>query len=88
MQILGVLILLGILAFLLIAAFYLSSTQKIHNQSESSLDDFYRSSGVGNVVDANKFIRRIPSTGAHRRHAREQHRKQRHGQPGLHDDVE
>lgn len=52
MQWLGLLILLGILALLFLAAMYFGGTQKTSGRrSGSSLDDFYRSKGMGNVLE-------------------------------------
>ncbi|HEV2472447.1 MAG TPA: hypothetical protein VGT44_18470 [Ktedonobacteraceae bacterium] len=82
MQLIGILILIGVLALLLIGVFYLGSTQKTHTPPESSLDDFYRSTGFGNVVDANKRIREMGLSGGQRRHSRG---KKPHRQQGKHE---
>ncbi len=88
MQLIGILILVGILALLLLGAFYLSNTQKTHNPPESSIDDFYRSTGFGNVVDANKQMRGMLSTGGHQRHSQGKKGKQRRRQQARHRDEE
>ncbi len=65
MQWLGVLILFGIFAFLCIAGIYLARTQKTHSKYiGSSLDDLYRSKGLGNVLDANHKLN-LHSTSGH-----------------------
>jgi len=53
MQLLALLILLGILVLLFLAATYFARSQKTFNMgSRSVLDDFYRSQGMGNTLDA------------------------------------
>jgi hypothetical protein len=69
MQLLGVVILIGILVLLLLAGIYLGSTQKTHNKPASSLDDLYHSRGFGNVADADEHIRATLSRGEHQEHA-------------------
>lgn len=80
MQLLGILILLGILVLLLLAGMYFANTQKTPNRrSGSALDDLYRSKGMGNVLDARDTLDSF-SSGAHprqqqRRQAKAQHHK-------------
>ncbi|HLX56047.1 MAG TPA: hypothetical protein VKR83_03405 [Ktedonobacteraceae bacterium] len=77
----GGLILIGILALLLIAGVYLGNSEKTPNRRPaSSLDDFYRSSGLGNVLDANEKLNEL-SEGEHQRHAhggQQQHHQHKH----------
>jgi hypothetical protein len=82
MQLLGVLILLGILVLLLLAGIYLGSTQKTHNKPASALDDLYRSRGFGNVADANEHMRATLSRGEHQEHSRGNKSNQHHQKPG------
>ncbi|HVB74342.1 MAG TPA: hypothetical protein VNE38_12370 [Ktedonobacteraceae bacterium] len=78
MQWLGALILIGILALLLIAAMYFGNSQKTpNNPPASSLDDFYRSSGLGNVLNANQKLNEH-SQGGHQRHSHEEQKQQKH----------
>ena len=72
MQLLGILILLGILVLLLVAGMYFANTQKTPNRhSGSALDDLYRSKGMGNVLDAREKVDEMRSM-EHRRHVRAQ----------------
>jgi hypothetical protein len=78
MQWLGVLILFGVFALLFIAAIYLARTQKTPNRNTgSSLDDLYRSKGLGNVLDASEKLN-IHSTGEYQRHGGYHHHQQKH----------
>jgi hypothetical protein len=75
MQWIGVLILIGIFALLCIAGIYFARTQKTHNRNKgSSLDDLYRSKGLGNVIDANENLH-FHSAREYQRHS---HRGQGH----------
>ncbi|GAC1567056.1 MAG: hypothetical protein NVS3B14_11900 [Ktedonobacteraceae bacterium] len=77
MQLLGALILIGLLALLLISAVYLGNTEKTPNRRPaSSLDDLYHSEGVGNVLDANEKLNDL-SAGEHEHHS---HGEQQHHQ--------
>lgn len=79
MQLLGVLIFIGILVLLLLAAVYFGNTQKTPNRpSVSPLDDLYRSKGMGNIVDANQQLREFSGGKSRRRmrgSERRRHRK-------------
>ncbi len=55
----GALILIGLLIGLFIGVYYLGSTQKTPGRRKSSVDDFYRSKGMGNVLDAREQIERM-----------------------------
>jgi D-alanyl-D-alanine dipeptidase len=78
MQLLGILILLGLLVLLLIAGMYFANTQKTPNRrSGSALDDLYRSKGMGNVLDARERLDEMRSTG-HRHHTQVQEKGQHH----------
>jgi len=75
MQLLGILILLGILVLLLVAGLYFANTQKMPNRrSGSALDDLYRSKGMGNVLDSRERLDEI-SPSEHRRHSQGRQRK-------------
>ena len=76
----GVLILFGIFALLCIAAIYFARTQQTPNRNiGSSLDDLYRSKGLGNVLDANEHLR-LHTSGEYQRrsHRGQRHHPQRH----------
>lgn len=76
MQLLGILILPGILVLLLVAAVYLANTQKTPNRrTGSALDDLYRSKGMGNVLDARDALDSF-SSGARPRQQRRQGKEQ------------
>ena len=74
MQWLGVLLLFGMFMLLLRAAIHLGRTEKMPNKRKwSALDDFYRSKGLGNVLEAQEKLDEIPagrdrssSSGRHR----------------------
>ena len=80
MQWLGALILIGILALLLLAGVYLGNSQKTSNRRPaSSLDDFYHSEGMGNVLNANEKLNELSAVEHHRHsHGGQQHREHKH----------
>lgn len=82
MQWLAALIFIGIGLLLVIALIYLAKAQKTPNRNPgSSIDDLYRSKGLGNVLDANEKLKNL-SGREHQQHA---HRGQKHPQHHKHD---
>ena len=78
MQWLAALLLIGTFVLLLLAAVHLGRTEKMPNKPKwSALEDFYRSKGLGNVIDAQKkFDEQM--AGSDRSSSSSRHRRVRH----------
>ena len=70
MQWVGAAIMIGLLALLLIGGALLARSEKTPNsRSSSPYEDFYRSKGMGSILDANEQLNQFsPRERQHRRH--------------------
>jgi hypothetical protein len=79
MQWLAALLLIGTFVLLLLVAVHLGRTEKMPNRQKwSVLEDFYRSKGLGNVIDAQKKFNELTAerdrSSSSRRHRRARHK--------------
>lgn len=75
---LGVIILLGLLVLLFVGVFYLGTTQKpSSHRAPLPGEDWYRSRGMGNVIDARQQINDVLAVRPHRSASRLRRAKNR-----------